>query len=63
MTGFDASLEGPQPEAVLTSMRISYMAIPVASLIIALILLRFFEITPEKAKEIRAALEAKRGEV
>jgi GPH family glycoside/pentoside/hexuronide:cation symporter len=62
-SGFDASLEGAQPEAVLTNMRLGYMIIPMASLVIALILLRFFKITPEKAKEIRTALEAKRGEV
>jgi GPH family glycoside/pentoside/hexuronide:cation symporter len=62
-SGFDSTIEGPQPEEVLTNMRIGYTAIPIVSLSLALVLLKFFKITPEKAKEIRAALESKRGEV
>ncbi len=62
-TGFDAALEGAQPEAVLRNMRIGYIAIPVVALIFALALLKFFPITPAKAAEIRAQLEARRGKV
>lgn len=62
-TGFDASLAGAQPEAVLRNMRIGYIAIPVSALVLALVLLKFFPITPEKAAEVRAQLEARRGNV
>ncbi|VGO14515.1 Glucuronide carrier protein [Pontiella desulfatans] len=62
-TGFDASLEGAQPEAVLRNMRIGYIAIPVVALVVALGLLKIFPITPQKAAEIRRQLEARRGKV
>ena len=63
LTGFDAALEGSQPEAVYHNMRVGYIAVPVVALVVALFLLKFFPITPEKAAEIREQLEAKRGKV
>ena len=63
MTGFDAKLGGDQPEAVLTSMRMGYVAIPVTALFFALVFLKFFPINREKAADIREQLEARRGEV
>jgi len=63
LTGFDASLEGAQPESVYRNMRIGYVAVPVVSLMLAIILLKFFPITREKVAEIRAELEARRGKV
>lgn len=63
MTGFDSTLEGPQPEEVLTQMRLGYIIIPVAALVFAIVLLKFFDITPEKAKEMREQLEERRGTV
>lgn len=63
LTGFDATLEGAQPGAVLRNMRIGYIVIPVAALVAALALLKIFPITPEKAAEIRAQLEDRRGKV
>ena len=62
-TGFDAALEAAQPESVLCNMRIGYVVIPVAALVLALILLKIFPITPQKAAEIRAQLEERRGKV
>ncbi|MBF0198008.1 MAG: MFS transporter [Planctomycetes bacterium] len=62
-TGFDSKLEGQQSEAVLTNMRLGFLIVPIVSLILALIFLRFFSITPEKAKEMREKLEAIRGTV
>ena len=62
-TGFDASLEGAQPDAVYRNMRIGYILIPVGALLTALLLFKFFPINKEKAAEIRRALEARRGEV
>ena len=63
LTGFDAGLEGAQPEAVYHNMRIGYIVIPVVSLIAALALLKLFPINREKAAEIREQLEARRGQV
>jgi GPH family glycoside/pentoside/hexuronide:cation symporter len=63
LTGFDAALEGAQPEAVLRNLRLGYIAIPVVSLVAALALLKFFPITRERAAEIREQLEARRGTV
>jgi len=62
-TGFDAALEGAQPDAVYRNMRIGYIAIPVTALVLALFLLKFFPITQQKAAEIREQLEARRGKV
>ena len=62
-TGFDASLEGAQPESVYQNMRIGYIIIPVVSLLGALALLRLFPINREKAAEIREQLEERRGQV
>ena len=63
LTGFDAALDGAQPEAVYQKMRIGYIVIPVVALLAALVLLKFFPITAKKAAEIREQLEARRGQV
>ncbi len=63
LTGFDAALEGPQPERVLTHLRLGYIAIPAVALVLAFFLLKFFPITQARAGEIRAQLEARRGKV
>ncbi|HAV14235.1 MAG TPA: hypothetical protein DCX06_12195, partial [Opitutae bacterium] len=63
LTGFDAALEGAQPESVYRNMRLGYILIPVLSLVAALLLLKFFPINREKAAEVRNALEARRGQV
>jgi len=62
LTGFDANLE-VQPKDVFTIMRIGYIAIPIAAIIIAMFLLRAFPITAAKASEIRTQLEERRGKV
>ena len=63
LTGFDANLEGAQPKEVYNIMRIGFLVIPIVALTIAILLLRTFPITAEKAKEIRKQLEEKRGKV
>ena len=63
MTGFLAENGGDQPVRVLLNMRIGYFAIPVSALVIAILLLRAFPITPGRALEIRQQLEARRGKV
>ena len=63
LTGFDATLEGAQSDSVYLNMRIGYIVIPVVSLLLAIVLLKFFPITATKAAEIREQLEARRGKV
>jgi GPH family glycoside/pentoside/hexuronide:cation symporter len=63
LTGVDASLEGAQPDSVYLNMRIGYIVIPVVALVLAIVLLKFFPITPSRAAEIREQLEARRGKV
>lgn len=63
LTGFSDALEGVALEKALTNMRIGYIALPVASLVIAFIVLKFFPLNAEKVKEIRGQLEARRGQV
>lgn len=60
-TGFDAALGGDQPAAVMRNMRIGYIAIPVTALALALGLLKFVHVSPERAAEIRKQLEERRG--
>lgn len=62
-TGFDANLNDHQHPGVYTTMRIGYVAIPVVALIIALLLLKIFPITKEKAMEMRTELESRRGKI
>lgn len=63
ITGFSADAGSVQPDYVYTNMRIGFLAIPVIALIIAMLLLRAFPITAEKAAEIRLMLEQRRGKV
>jgi GPH family glycoside/pentoside/hexuronide:cation symporter len=62
-TGFDANLNTNQKEGVYHYMRMGYIIIPIVALVIAIILLRMFPITKEKAAEIRTELESRRGNV
>lgn len=63
ITGFDAARETAQPESVLFNMRIGYIAVPVTALVLALALLKFVHISPQRMAEIRSQLEARRGQV
>lgn len=62
-TGFDANLNDHQLPGVYTIMRIGYVVIPVVALLLALLLLKFFPITKEKAAEMRTELESRRGKI
>lgn len=62
-TGFDASRTGPQTEHTLTMIRLFLAIIPVIGLLLALLALSLFGLTPEKMSEIRNELEARRGRV
>jgi GPH family glycoside/pentoside/hexuronide:cation symporter len=58
-----ARLDANQPPSAYHNMRLGYVAIPVIALILALVLLKLFPITPERAREIREQLETRRGKV
>lgn len=62
-TGFDQALGGNQTSSALFSIRFFLAAIPVAGLVLSLILLSRFPLTPKRMGEIRLALEARRGKV
>ena len=63
MTGFDAALEEGQSKETLNHLRLGFVFIPVVTVALAIAILRFFPIDRSKANEIRASLEARRGEV
>jgi Na+/melibiose symporter-like transporter len=58
-----ARLDTNQPPSVYMNMRVGYVALPAVALMIAILLLIFFPISPERAAEIREQLEARRGKV
>ncbi len=62
-TGFDAKLGGNQTEHAIFMIRFLLAAIPIAGLVLSLIFLSRFPLTPTKMAEIRRQLEAKRGTV
>ncbi len=61
-TGYDSHL-GAQPVEVLTNMRLALAGIPITGLVISIFALSRFPLSPEKMKDVRKQLEAKRGEV
>jgi GPH family glycoside/pentoside/hexuronide:cation symporter len=63
VTGFDSKLEGHQAPETLWWIRVLFAGIPVTALLLALVFLQFFPLTPAKMAEIRAQLEARRGQV
>ena len=62
-TGFDVALKGAQTENTLFLMRLFDVVIPIVSTLIAIWAVKSFPITEEKAHEIRAELEKRRGAV
>lgn len=63
LTGFDSKLGGNQLPETIDAIRFYFLAFPIAGLIIAMIGLYCFRLTPEKMAEIRTQLEARRGAV
>jgi GPH family glycoside/pentoside/hexuronide:cation symporter len=62
-TGFDVALEGAQTDATLLWMRLFDIFIPMISSAVAIWIVASYEITEEKAHEIRAELERRRGAI
>lgn len=62
-TGFDVTLGGGQSERTLFLMRLLDVIIPITASAIAIWLVASYSITEDKAREIRAELERRRGKV
>jgi glycoside/pentoside/hexuronide:cation symporter, GPH family len=60
-TGFDVALDGNQAERTLLLMRIFDVGIPIIASALAIWIIASYSITEDKAREIRALLEARRG--
>ena len=60
-SGFDVALEGAQTEQTLLLMRIFDVVIPIIASILAIGMIASFDITEEKAHEIRVELERRRA--
>jgi GPH family glycoside/pentoside/hexuronide:cation symporter len=56
VVGFDASA-AVQPEQAITGLRIFYSGVPILGTSIALLLMRTYDLTEEKANEVRIELE------
>jgi GPH family glycoside/pentoside/hexuronide:cation symporter len=52
-----------QPEGALTGLRIAYSSIPVIGTLIAIYVMRDYEINEDRAAEIRTQLQQRKGEV
>ena len=63
LTGFDATLGGGQASFTLLMIRILFAAVPIAGIVLALVMIYHFPLTPKKMAEIRQQLEARRGKV
>jgi GPH family glycoside/pentoside/hexuronide:cation symporter len=61
--GFDSKLGGNQSEHAMFMVRFLFSVIPIAGLILAIVALIRFPLTPERMAQIRAELEARRGTV
>ncbi len=60
-TGFEQAKGIDQTAGTLLWMRILDVGIPIATSLIALLIIRFFDITEEKAHDVRKQLEIRRG--
>jgi GPH family glycoside/pentoside/hexuronide:cation symporter len=60
LSGFDPKLEGSQPTAVLTTMRLFIVGATSVTAIFAMLVLRYYSLTPERAAETRRLLEERR---
>ena len=59
MVGFDASLS-QQPEGAIDGLRLFYSGFPIIGTVVAIWVMSKYEISEEKANEVRAQLDAKR---
>lgn len=62
-TGFDAALGGNQTPNTIFMIRFLLAAVPIVGILLALVMIYYFPLTPAKMAEIREKLEARRGKV
>ena len=60
-TGFDVALGGAQPASAILMMRVFDVVVPMLSSALAIWIIAGFPLTEEKAHEVRASLEERRG--
>jgi glycoside/pentoside/hexuronide:cation symporter, GPH family len=61
VVGFDAGA-ATQPEGAITGLRIFYSGIPILGTTIAILMMRNYDLTEEKANEVRAELEKRHAQ-
>ncbi len=62
LVGFDTSLQVQTQEA-MTGLRLAYILVPVCGTLLAIFIMRSYDIDEEKAHSIREQLEARRGQL
>lgn len=60
LVGFDTGL-AEQPEGAITGLRLFYSGLPIMGTLIAIFVMRNYDVTEERANEIRAQLEKRKG--
>lgn len=60
LVGFDPTM-AEQPESAITGLRIFYSALPILGTLIALYVMRDYDVSEERANEIRAELERRKA--
>jgi GPH family glycoside/pentoside/hexuronide:cation symporter len=63
VSGFDVALEGAQPERTLFLLRVFDVGVPLVTSAVAILIMATYKITEQKAYEIRAELERRRGKL
>ncbi len=60
LVGFDATATGPQPEGSITGLRLFYSSFPVLGTLLAMWVMKDYDIDEKRAEKIRAELEEKK---
>ncbi len=63
VSGFDVGLKEAQPETTLFLLRVFDVGVPLATSALAILIMMTYKITEQKAYEIRAELEHRRGKL
>ena len=63
LSGFDEQLGAAQPEGTMFIMRLCFAGFSALAMLIGLAFLAFYTVSEERAYEVRARLEARRGKV
>ncbi len=58
--GFDATATGAQPEGAMTGLRLFYSGLPVLGTLIAMYVMRDYELVEQRSNEVRAQLDARK---